>query len=473
VDDEDERAAVAAAPRPAEAALARRIGPFDATMIVMGGMIGSGIFVNPAVVARSVHSAALILGAWLVGGAAALLGALVYADLAASRPRVGGQYAYLREAYSPLAAFLYGWALLLVIQSGGMAATAIAFARYFRELVVGCSALRALPVAGEAGSSALQLSESALAAIALALLTIVNCLGVRAGSAVQSFLMVLKIGALLALVVCGFAFAQPSPAVSGPPSSISDFGAALIPVLFAYGGWQTACFVAGEMREPRRDLPRALLAGVCGVIALYSLVAFVCLRTLGPVGLAATGAPALDVMTRALGRSGGAAISAGIALSTLGFLSQSILTAPRVYFAMAEDGLFFRTVARVNKRTRVPAVAIALQGAVTVALALLGTYEAILRYVVAIDFIFFALTAGCLFVFRRERRAFAMPGHPVTTLAFIAVCAAVVIATFVADPLRSMAGLGLTLAGVPAYLLWQRRRRLRPRGAEAGGRSIR
>jgi APA family basic amino acid/polyamine antiporter len=424
-------------------------------MIVMGGMIGSGIFVNPAVVARSVHSAALILGAWLVGGTAALLGALVYADLAASRPRVGGQYAYLREAYSPLAAFLYGWALLFVIQSGGMAATAIAFARYFRELVP------------------LPLSESALAAIALSLLTLVNCLGVRAGSAVQSFLMVLKIGALLALVVCGFAFAHPSPAVAGPPSSIGDFGAALIPVLFAYGGWQTACFVAGEMKDPRRDLPRALLVGVCGVIALYSLVALVCLRTLGPVGLASTGAPAFDVMTRALGRTGGAAISAGIALSTLGFLSQSILTAPRVYFAMAEDGLFFRTVARVSRRTRVPARAIALQGAVTVALSLLGTYEAILRYVVAIDFIFFALTAGSLFVFRREPRAHAMPGHPVTTLGFIAVCVAVVVATFMADPLHSIAGLGLTVAGVPAYLVWQRRRGLRPRRAEAEDRSIR
>ena len=440
------------------AALARRIGPFDATMIVMGGMIGSGIFVNPAVVARSVHTPALILGAWIVGGAAALLGALVYADLAASRPRVGGQYAYLREAYHPAAAFLYGWALLLVIQSGGMAATAIAFARYSRELIP------------------LPLSESALAALAVAVLTLVNCLGVRAGSAVQSFLMVLKIGALLALVVCGFAFAQPSPSLSGPSSSLSDLGAALIPVLFAYGGWQTACFVAGEMKEPRRDLPRALLAGVGGVIALYTLVALVCLRTLGPAGLSATGAPALEVMVRALGRSGGAAISAGIALSTLGFLSQSILTAPRVYFAMAEDGLFFRTVARVSPKTRVPAVAIALQGAVTVALALLGTYETILRYVVAIDFIFFALTAGCLFVFRRRsglcprrqsrrpagrsigaRRAHAMPGHPVTTLAFIAVCAAVVVATFVADPLRSIAGLGLTLAGVPAYLLWRKR----------------
>jgi basic amino acid/polyamine antiporter, APA family len=418
---------------------ARRIGFFDATMIVMGGMIGSGIFVNPAVVARSVHSPALILGAWLVGGAAALLGALVYADLAASRPYVGGQYAYLREAYSPLAAFLYGWALLLVIQSGGMAATAIAFARYFREL------------------APLSLSESALAAIALALLTLVNCLGVRAGSTVQSFLMVLKIGALLALVACGFVFAKPGPPATAGASSVADLGAALIPVLFAYGGWQTACFVAGEMKDPRRDLPRALLAGVLGVIALYTLVAFVCLRTLGPAGLAATGAPALDVMTSALGPRGGAAISAGIAVSTLGFLSQSILTAPRVYFAMAEDGLFFRSVSRVSERTRVPAAAIALQGGVTVALALLGTYEAILRYVVAIDFLFFALTAGCLFVFRSQKRAHAMPGHPVTTLAFIAVCVAVVVATFVADPLHSLAGLGLTLAGVPAYLLWRRR----------------
>ncbi|MFL5401031.1 MAG: APC family permease [Myxococcales bacterium] len=423
----------------ATAALARRIGFFDATMIVMGGMIGSGIFVNPAVVARSVHSSALILGAWLVGGAAALLGALVYADLAATRPYVGGQYAYLREAYSPLVAFLYGWALLFVIQSGGMAATAIAFARYFRELA---------PVA---------LSESALAAVALALLTLVNCLGVRAGSAVQSFLMVLKIGALLALVACGFVFAKPAPPASTGASSLADLGAALIPVLFAYGGWQTACFVAGEMKDPRRDLPRALLAGVLGVIALYTLVAFVCLRTLGPAGLSATGAPALDVMTSALGPSGGAAISAGIAVSTLGFLSQSILTAPRVYFAMAEDGLFFRTVSRVSERTRVPAVSIALQGGVTVALALVGTYEAILRYVVAIDFVFFALTAGCLFVFGRHKRAHAMPGHPVTTVAFIAVCAAVVVATFAADPLHSLAGLGLTLAGVPAYLVWRRR----------------
>jgi basic amino acid/polyamine antiporter, APA family len=361
----------------------------------------------------------------------------VYAGLSRQRPFAGGQYVYLREGFHPAVGFLYGWALLLVIQTGGMAVCAMTFARYFRQL------------------AGIAIPEGALAALAMAALTLVNCLGVGAGARVQSALMVLKIAAIAGLVSIGFSGAA-STAVDGVNTGTS-FVAALVPVLFSYGGFQTACFVAGEMKDPRRDLPRALLAGVLGVIALYTLVAFVCLRTLGPAGLAATGAPALDVMTSALGPSGGAAISAGIAVSTLGFLSQSILTAPRVYFAMAEDGLFFRTVSRVTERTRVPAVSIALQGGVTVALALVGTYEAILRYVVAIDFVFFALTAGCLFLFGRHKRAHAMPGHPVTTLAFIAVCAAVVVATFVADPLHSLAGLGLTLAGVPAYLLWRRR----------------
>jgi len=421
--------------------LARRIGLFDATMIVMGGIVGSGIFVTPAVVARSVHSAPLILGVWLLGGLAALLGAFIYAELAAGRPQAGGQYAYLREAYHPAAAFLYGWALLLVIQTGGMAATAIAFARYFREL---------LPVPA---------GESALAAVAVAALTAINCLGVRAGSSVQSALMVLKIGALIALIACGlFLGAGAPPRPPAPGDSLASMGAALIPVLFAYGGWQTSCFVAAEMTEPRKNLPRALLVGVCGVIALYTLVVLVCLRVLGAGGLAETGAPALEVMTRTLGRPGAVAIAAGIAVSALGFLSQSILTAPRVYFAMAEDRLFFRAVARIHPRTRVPVAAIALQGALTVVLALAGTYEAILRYVVAIDFIFFALTAGCLFVFRRAGRpsdAFAMPGHPVTTVAFIAICAAVVVSTFREDPVHSLIGLGLTLAGLPAYVLWR------------------
>jgi basic amino acid/polyamine antiporter, APA family len=425
-------------------ALARRIGPFDGTMIVMGGIVGSGIFVTPAIVARAAVSPLLIVTAWLIGGAAALLGAFVYAELSSARPEVGGQYAYLREAVHPLVAFLYGWALLLVIETGGMAATAITFARYFRELVP-------LPI-----------GDGAIAALAVALLTFINFFGVRAGSSAQSVLMLLKIGALAALIGAGLLLGGAATPVPRPSGSFASLGAALIPVLFAYGGWQTSCFVAGEMTNPRRDLPRALLAGVGGVIALYTLVAIACLRTLGPAELARTGVPALEVMTRTLGRRGAVAISAGIAVSTLGFLSQSILTAPRVYFAMADDGVFFRRVASVHPRTRVPVVAIAVQGILTIVIALTGTFEVILNYVVSIDFVFFALTAVCVFVFRRRgvRGSFSIPGHPLTTAAFILVCAAVAASTFRADPVHSLAGLGVTLTGIPAFLLWRSRNAL-------------
>lgn len=417
--------------------LARRIGLFDATMAVMGGMVGAGIFVNPAIVARSAGAPWLMLLAWLAGGVAALLGAFVYAELSARRPEAGGQYVYLRDGFHPALAFLYGWALLFVIETGGMAACAIVFARYLSQL-----AGRSWP-------------ESAVAALAVAGLTAINCLGVRAGSRVQSALMVTKIAAIAALIACGLC--APPAHGAAPPAAPGQFGSALIPVLFAYGGFQTACFVAGEMKDPRRDLPRALLLGVSGVIALYTLTVLACLRALGPAGLAATDAPAHDVALRALGPRGGTLIAAGIAISTLGFLSQSILTAPRVYFKMAEDGVFFRAVARVHPRTRAPVAAIALQGALTVAIALLGTYEVILRYVVAIDFVFFALTAACLFAFRRRGEPVTMPGHPWSTLLFIAICALVVVSTFLHDPRHSLIGLALTLAGLPVYLLWRRK----------------
>jgi APA family basic amino acid/polyamine antiporter len=377
-----------------------------------------------------------MLLAWLLGGATALLGAFVYAGLSAQRPLAGGQYVFLRDAFHPAVAFLYGWALLVVIQTGGMAACAIIFARYLAQL-------------GAPGA------EGLIAAAAVACLTLVNCLGVSAGSRVQSALMVTKIAAITALVAGGLFIAAPAEPAPAPPQS--DFFAALVPVLFAYGGFQTACFVAGELTEPRRDLPRALVLGVLGVAALYTLTVVVCLRVLGAAGLAATGAPAHDVMVRALGARGGSFIAAAIAISTLGFLSQSILTAPRVYFAMAEDGLFLRSMARLHPRTHAPVAAIVLQGALTVAIALLGTYEAVLRYVVAMDFIFFSLVGASLFVFRRRGEPIAMPGHPWTTLLFIAVCALTVGATFFHDPLHSLAGLGLTLAGLPIYLLWRRR----------------
>ena len=210
------------------------------------------------------------------------------------------------------------------------------------------------------------------------------------------------------------------------------------------------------MKDARRDLPRALIAGVLGVVALYAGVAIACLRVLGKAGLEQSAAPAMDVAERVVGPAGAALIGAGVAISSLGFLSQSILTAPRVYYAMAEDGAFFRGVARVHPRTRAPVTAIVLQGAVAIGLALAGTYEVLLRYVVSIDFIFFALTAACLFVFRRRGEPVRMPGHPLTTLLFIAVCAAVVISTFARDPVHSFTGLALTLAGLPVYLLWRR-----------------
>ena len=430
--------------------LARRLGLFDATMLVMGGIIGSGIFVTPAEVARHVDTPLLIVGVWILGGIVALAASFVYAELAARRPEVGGQYAYLRDAYGPMPAFLYGWALLLVIQSGGMAAVAITFARYFGDLIQ-------LPIA-----------DSALAVTVLALLTLINCMGVRSGSNVQSGLMVLKILSILALVLAGVwlapaSAAAPQVAASNSVSTLAAIGAAMTPVMFSYGGWQTSSFVAGEMRNPQRDLARGLLLGVAGVVLLYTLVAFVCVHALGPAGLAASKTPATDAMRLALGDKGATFIAIGIAISALGFLSQGMLTAPRVYFAMAEDGLFFGRVAKVNAATRVPVVAIVLQGAAAAAIALSGTFGQILSYVVSVDFIFFGLTGAALFIFRRrdpdQKVAFKAPLHPITTGLFVAACAITVVATVWNNPVNSLIGYSILLAGIPTCLYWQRKNR--------------
>jgi len=430
--------------------LARRLGLFDATMLVMGGIIGSGIFVTPAEVARHVDTPLLIVGVWILGGIVALAASLVYAELAARRPEVGGQYAYLRDAYGPMPAFLYGWALLLVIQSGGMAAVAITFARYFGNLVQ-------LPI-----------GDNAIAVAVLALLTLINCMGVRSGSNVQSGLMVLKILAIAVLVLAGALLAPasvstPRSAVPGSMSTLAAIGAAMTPVMFSYGGWQTSSFVAGEMRNPQRDLARGLLLGVAGVVLLYTLVAFVCVHALAPAGLAASKTPATDVMRLALGDKGATFIAIGIAISALGFLSQGMLTAPRVYFAMAEDGLFFRRVAKVNATTRVPVVAIVLQGAAATIIALSGTFGQILSYVVSVDFIFFGLTGAALFIFRSrdpdQKVAFKAPLHPFTTGLFVAACAITVVATVWNNPVNSLIGYAILLAGVPACLYWQHQNR--------------
>ena len=427
-------------------ALAREIGLFGATMLVMGGIVGSGIFINPYVVARQVGTPALVLAAWGFGGLVAVAGAFVYAELASLRPAVGGQYAYLREAFHPRVAFLYGWVLLLVSQSGGMAAVAVTLARYLRETV------------------ALPLSDGAVAVLALTVLTAVNALGVRAGNDVQSVFMVLKTLAIAGLVAVGLAFFDASrsplaPMLDRPPSFglLAAFGAALVPVLFAYGGWQTSGFVMGELKRPQRDMPRALLLGVAGVVVLYLSVNVVCLRALGVAGLAASTAPASDVMRAALGDRGARLIALGIVISTFGFLAQGILTAPRVYYAMARDGVFFQAVGRIDPRTRVPVLAIALQGAVAAVIALSGRYEQILNYVVSVDFISFGLTGAALFVYRQrgERGGFSTPGHPWTTAFFVLSCWLVVAATVHRYPRDSATGLAILALGLPVSFLWR------------------
>jgi APA family basic amino acid/polyamine antiporter len=456
--------------------LARRLGLFDATMIVMGGIIGSGIFMNSYVVARQVQSPFLILGAWLLGGLIALAGAFIYAELVNRCPNVGGQYAYLREAYHPSVAFVYGWALLLVTQTGGMAAVAITFSRYFLEV------------------THVPLPDWAVAVLALSLLTVINCLGVRAGSSVQNTLMLLKILAIAALILGGLFFVAAPAGLTGPvldhPLSfglLTAMGAAMTPVMFAYGGWQTSSFVAREMRDPRRDLARGLLIGTSGVVLLYLAANFVYLYVLSAVGLAATETPASSVMRLAFGERGATFIAIGIAISTLGFLSQGMLTAPRVYFAMAEDGLFFKSVARLSARTRVPVSAIALQGVLAIIITLSGRYEQILNYVVSVDFIWFGLTAISLFIFRRRSQAsisvsgvtgsasmtraetepervsivnskenyFRVPGHPVTTILFAVACMLIVLSTIYKYPENSAIGLIIVVTGIPVYFFWR------------------
>jgi APA family basic amino acid/polyamine antiporter len=236
----------------------------------------------------------------------------------------------------------------------------------------------------------------------------------------------------------------------------------MTPVMFAYGGWQTSSFVAAEMRDPRRDLARGLLLGVVGVVTAYTSVALVCLYALGPAGLANSTTPATDAMRLALGDRGAALIALGIAVSTLGFLSQGMLTTPRVYFAMAEDGLFFRKIAAVSPQTHAPIAAIILQGAAALAIALSGTYGQILSYVVSVDFIWFGLTGAALFVFRRRAPGgdggFRAPGHPITTGLFVAACALVIIATVISNPINSLIGFAIVLAGIPACRYWQLRK---------------
>jgi basic amino acid/polyamine antiporter, APA family len=435
--------------RPPSSGVAARLRTYDIVLIVIGSVIGSGIFRTPAVVAQRVHSPGLIFAAWLAGGIVALFGAFVLGELGVRRPQECGAYAYLRDAFHPAVGFAYGWTALLASFTGGMAAAAVLFAGYFLSL------------------TGLHGSPAVVAAVTLGALAVVNFLGVREGTNLQSALTVLKIGALVAIVLAAIV-ARPASGDAIVPAagldSLGAFGVAMIPVLFALNGAVVANFMAAEARNVTRSLPLGLWLGMAGVAALYLGVNWSCVRVLGVGALAATPVPAAAVLHAAFGPLGSRLASFAVAITTLGFISNRMLTVPRLYHAMAQDGLFFRAIAWVDPRTRVPVAAIALQGIVAIAIALRGNYEDILNYVVSTFYLFNGLLALALFVMRARDRGtsapasgFRVPLHPVSTAIYMLASWGVAIATWIAYPADGLTGLAILLTAFPVYFLWARR----------------
>lgn len=429
----------------------RKLGPLDATMIVVSGIIGSGIFINPYVVARDVDTPFLILAVWVLGGVIALCGAFVFAELGTVVPRAGGQYAFFREAFHPLVGFLHGWALLLIIQSGATAAVAVACGQYVVRLG-GLSPGLAVPIA----------------VALMAALAVFHSAGIRPGALLVNVITIGKTLAIAVLVIGafavgghGFAGGPLVPPRLGGAGLVSAMLAGLVPAMFAYGGWQNANFVVEEMREPERHLPRAILVGVSIVVAVYIGANIAYVHVLGAPGLAATTTPAAELATAVLGPRGADVLSALVIISTFGFLNLALMTAPRVYFAMARDGLFFERVARISPHTHVPVAAIVVQAVLASAFALSNTYAQLLGYAVFADWIFFSLAGVALIVLRSKRpdaaRPFRTPGYPVVPALFALAGFGIVANTFVADPTDAIIGTVIIGLGVPVYLAWRHR----------------
>ena len=445
----------AATTPPASAQYIRRLGVFDTTMVVIGGIIGAGIFLNPAIVAQRVHTSAFILTTWAVGGAVALVGALYFAELGARRPQAGGGYIYLTEAFGPMPAFLYGWTFLFIINSGGIAAVAVTFARYAADLF--------------------QLQPAFVKPLAVGLLVAlggVNYFGVRSGSITQNIFTVLKLLALATLIATGIFFAGNAvhPVTQTATESIQGLdtiralGYALIPALFAYGGWQYSNNIASEIRDPERTIPKAMTMGICVVVAVYVLANLAYLRVLGANGLASSLAPAADTMRAIMGPLGGALMAAGIVVSTIGFVNSGILSAPRMLQAMAADGLFFRFASKLHPRYHTPAGGIVIQAVWASAIVLSGTYGQLLDYVVFGDWIFFGLIVATVFRYRRGDVAgapatYRAPGYPLLPALFDLIAAFVVVSVIWSNPRNAVLGAVLMALGVPAFLFWRRQNR--------------
>ena len=431
--------------------LRRELGLLDTTMINVGTMIASAIFIVPATIAAQVPGSALMIVVWVVGGAVSLLGALSIAELAAAYPEAGGQYAYLREAYGPVWAFLYGWANFAVINPASIAAIAVGFATYLGFFVsLSPAAIKAVAVLSIAG------------------LTLLNCLGVRLGATTQNVLTLLKMGALAMLIATAFLFAGGGAAnfqPLWPPGSVSGwikpFGVAMIGALWAYDGWLETTYVGSEIKDPGKNLPRSIILGAIIVIVFYVLASVAYSYVLSPARIAGSTLVASDAAKVTMGAVGAGFVAVAILVSTLGANNGIILTAARIPYAMARGGLFFRSQGSVSSRFATPVVALVTQGVISAVLTLSGRYDQLFLYVVFAQFVFYAL--GCGAVMRLRRTAPLVPrpyrtwGYPVTPLVFIAFALWLVWNTIVERPLDSAVGAGLLLCGLPGYFFWKKK----------------
>jgi APA family basic amino acid/polyamine antiporter len=427
--------------------LSRSITPLHATALVVGIIIGASIFVQPSVITGAVPNVEGVYLVWIVSGILTLFGALIAAELASAYPHAGGVYVFLREAFSPAVAFLWGWAMFWTMHTGIIAVIAMVFARYVSFFVpVGDIGLRGLAIG------------------AVIVLTAVNYVGVRQGSLVQTTLTILKVGAIVAIIVIAFALGPrglANPRLSGlaeagpkSPFTFSQFPLAVVAGLFAFGGWHMVTYAAEETREPERTIPRALIFGVVIVTACYVALNAAYFHVLLPEQIARSTRVAADAADAVLGTGGAGFMSAVVAVSTFGALNGVILSGPRAYLAMARDGLLVSWAAAIHPRFHTPHRAILLQGVWAVVLVSTGTYRALFTRVVYTEWIFFALMAWGLMRLRRRSGytpAYRVWGYPIVPVVFIVCSAFIVINQIIADAANATTGLAFVAAGLPVY----------------------
>ena len=441
--------------------LERRLGPLDAAVIVVSNVIGIGIFTTPGMVAAMLPNSAAMLGVWAAGGALAFAGALAYSELATRRPQAGGEYVYLRESFGGLAAFLTGWTSFVAGFAGAIAAGAVGVTAYLDRFIPGAGRATAI-AAFHAGPLTLTISSRSLVAMALIIaLALIHARGLGPGRWMQNALTLVKVAALALFVIIGFLVAQPAapqPAPApAPPGAWHLWLLALVPVMFSYSGWNAAVYVAEEIREPERNVPRALALGTATVAVLYLALNALYLRVLphsALVGAISVGALAAD---RLFGSAAGGVFAALAIVVVLGSMSAMTLAGPRVYFAMARDDAFFRSAARVHPRYHTPAVAILAQAGWSCLLVLSGTFDGLLTYTGFAVILFSALAVLSLFVIRRqgEPTTFRAWGYPWAPALFCLVGFAIVANTVAEAPGVAFAGLGVMAAGIPVYA-WTR-----------------